>query len=54
LKNIKLRSDMLIASIAHDSVTQIPGGDSAFVPGDIIVVVTSGKEKLRQLNDIFA
>jgi trk system potassium uptake protein TrkA len=54
LKNIKLRSGMLIASITHDSVTQIPGGDSAFVPGDIIVVVTSGKEKLRQLNDIFA
>ncbi len=54
LKNIKLRSGVLLASITHSSVTQIPGGDSCFVPGDTIVVVTSGKEKLRQLNDIFA
>ncbi len=54
LKNIKLRSGVLLASITHGSVTQIPGGDSMFVPGDTIVVVTSGKERLRQLNDIFA
>ena len=54
LKNIKLRSGVLLASITHGSVTQIPGGDSMFVPGDTIVVVASGKERLRQLNDIFA
>ena len=54
LKNIKLRSGILLASITHGSVTRIPDGDSIFVPGDTIVVVTSGKEKLRQLNDIFA
>ncbi len=54
LKNIKLRSGVLLASITHGSVTQIPGGDSTFQVGDTIVVVTSGQGKLRQLNDIFA
>ena len=54
LKTIKLRSDVLLASITHDSVSQIPGGDACFQTGDTIVVVTSGRGKLRQLNDIFA
>ena len=54
LKSIKLRSGVLLASITHGSVAQIPGGDSVFHPGDTIVVVTSGTGKLRQLSDIFA
>ena len=54
LKDIKLRSGVLLVSITHGSVTEIPGGDSAFHVGDSIVVVTSGRGKLRQLNDIFA
>jgi trk system potassium uptake protein TrkA len=54
LKTIKLRSDMLLVSITHGSVTEIPGGDSRFQKGDTVVVVTSGRGKLRQLNDIFA
>ena len=54
LKTIKLKSDVLLVSITHDSVTEIPGGDSCFRQGDTVVVVTSGRGKLRQLNDIFA
>ncbi len=54
LKSIQLRSDVLLASITRGSNTQIPGGDSTFNKGDAIVVVTSGRGKLRQLNDIFA
>ena len=54
LKSIQLRSDVLLVSITHGSVTEIPGGDSSFQKGDTIVVVTSGRGKLRQLNDIFA
>ena len=54
LKNIKLRSGVLLASITHGSNTTIPNGDSVFHPGNTIVVVTSGRGKLRQLNDIFA
>ena len=54
LKSIKLRPDVLLVGITHGSVAQIPGGDSTFQKGDTIVVVTSGRGKLRQLNDIFA
>lgn len=54
LKNIRLKQGVLLVSITHGSNTQIPGGDSAFNVGDTIVVVTSGRGKLRQLNDIFA
>ena len=54
LKSIRLREGVLLASITHGSVSQIPGGDSCFTHGDTIVVVTSGRGKLRQLNDIFA
>lgn len=54
LKNIKLRSGVLLVSITHGTVTQIPGGDSVFQVGDIIVAVTSERGSLRQVNDIFA
>ena len=54
LKNIKLKQGVLLVSITHGSNTQIPSGDSSFNVGDTIVVVTSGRGKLRQLNDIFA
>ncbi len=53
LKNIKLHDDVLIVSITHGSQTQIPGGDSVFDTGDTIVIVTGGRGKYRQLNDIF-
>ena len=54
LKTIKLRSDVLLTSITRGSNSQIPNGDSSFQVGDTIVVVTNGRGKLRQLNDIFA
>lgn len=54
LKQIKLRSGVLLASITRGGLTEIPNGDSAFQKGNTILVVTSGRGKLRQLNDIFA
>jgi trk system potassium uptake protein TrkA len=54
LKELKLKPNMLIASIAHGSKTQVPNGDSAFYEGDSVVVVTSNRGVLQQLNDIFA
>lgn len=54
LKNIRTRPDTLLVSITHGSDAQIPNGDSSFQPGDNVVVVTSARGKLRQLNDIFA
>lgn len=54
LKNIRLRSNVLVVSIAHGAETEIPSGDSVFHQGDTLVVVSSGRGILRQLNDIFA
>ena len=54
LKNLKPKSNVLIASITHGSVTEIPNGDSMFHQGDTVVVVTGGQNTIRQLNDIFA
>ena len=54
LKNLKPKSNALIASITHGSQTEIPNGDSMFHEGDTVVVVTRGGSAVRQLNDIFA
>ena len=54
LKDIKLRANVLIASITHGADSQIPNGNSVFFPGDTVVVVTSGGSVLHTINDIFA
>lgn len=54
LKNLKPRANVLIASITHGSQTEIPNGDSMFHVGDSLVVVTTGRGIVRQLNDIWA
>ena len=54
LKDIRLRDGVLLVSITHGSVTEIPGGNSIFLEGDTIVAVTSRRGSLRQINDIFA
>ena len=53
LKQMKLKNNVLIASITHGTQTQIPNGDSVFAEGDTVVVVTSGRGVLSQINDIF-
>lgn len=54
LKDIKLKPNVLIASISHGADSQVPGGGSVFQPGDTVVVVTSGRGVLHTINDIFA
>ncbi len=54
LKEIKLKANVLLVSISHGAATEIPNGDSSFQQGDTVVVVTNGREAIRQLNDIFA
>ena len=54
LKQLKLKPNVLLASITHGIETQIPGGDSTFTEGDTVVVVTSGRGILKNINDIFA
>lgn len=53
LKQIKLKPNVLIASITRGVTTHIPNGDSVFTEGDTVVVVTSGGV-LHRINDIFA
>ena len=54
LKSLKLKPNVLIASITHGAHTEIPNGNSMFQAGDSLVVVTSGRGILQQLSDIFA
>ena len=54
LKEIRLKPNVLLVTIAHGAVTQIPNGESMFHQGDAVVVVTNSREGIRQLNDIFA
>ncbi len=54
LKDIKLRPNVLIANITHGFNSEVPSGLSTFQEGDTLVVVTSGRGVLQQLNDIFA
>lgn len=54
LKQLKTKPNVLIASITRGSQTEIPNGNSAFFKGDTLVVVTSGRGIIKQINDIFA
>jgi trk system potassium uptake protein TrkA len=45
---------VLVASITHGSQTEIPNGDSMFHNGDTVVIVTTNRGTIRQLNDIWA
>ena len=53
LKDMKLRPNVLVANITHGALSQIPNGNSVFLPGDTVVVVTSGRGVLQSINDIF-
>ena len=53
LKKLKRRANVLVACIIHGSQTEIPNGDSTFENGDTLVVVTSGRGVIKQINDIF-
>ena len=54
LNALQLKSNVLIASITHGYDVQIPNGDSVFLPGDTVVVISTGRGVLQQLGDIFA
>ena len=54
LTQLKLKPTVLVASITRGAYTEIPNGDSVFNIGDAVVVVTSGRGFLQELNDIFA
>ncbi len=53
LKDLKLKRNLLIVCINRGSSTEIPRGDSIFLPGDSVVVVTDKTNLILQLGDIF-
>ena len=54
LKDLKLKSGVLLASISHGAKAEIPHGGSMLQLGDSVVVVTTARGTLQKLNDIFA
>ncbi len=54
LKDIPLKSGMLVACITHQGHTIIPKGDSTFTAGDTVIVVTAREEAISDLDEIFA
>ncbi len=54
LREMKLKPDVLLASITRGSRTYLPNGDSFIEVGDTVVVVTGKRGSLHQINDIFA
>lgn len=53
LKKLKLKKNVLIVCIMHGAQLEIPNGDSSFVRGDTVIVVTGAGRVLYRLNDIF-
>ena len=54
LKELKLKENVLLASISHGAKVEIPHGNSVIQQGDSIVVVTTQRGAIDTLNDIFA
>ena len=54
LKELKLKANVLLASISHGGRVEIPHGDSMIQQGDSVVVVTTQRGAIDTLNDIFA
>ncbi len=53
LKDMRLKPNVLIASITHGATSVVPNGQSRFVQGDRVVLVTSHRGLLQQMNDAF-
>ena len=54
LKELKLKPNVLLASISHADKVEIPHGTSIIQKGDSVVVVTTERGAIDTLNDIFA
>ena len=54
LKDLKLKPNLLLATISKDGQVEIPNGSSTIEPGNSVVVVTTRGSTLQSLNDIFA
>ncbi|MGN1409971.1 MAG: Trk system potassium transporter TrkA [Eubacteriales bacterium] len=53
LKDLNLRSNILIAGIIRERKTIVPGGDDMILPGDRVIVLAAGT-RLHDLSDILS
>lgn len=53
LRDLKLKKNILIASINHNGNIIIPSGSDRISHGDTVIVVTTADEPISELNDIF-
>ena len=53
LRDLKIKSNVLVVSISRGWSSELPDGGSKFQLGDTVVIVTNGDSKILQLNDIF-
>ncbi len=53
LKKLRIKKNVLVVCIMHGAQLEIPNGDSSFVRGDTVIVVTGADRVLYKLNDIF-
>ncbi|MBQ6384573.1 MAG: Trk system potassium transporter TrkA [Lachnospiraceae bacterium] len=54
LKEIRLKPNVLVASVARGSRIIFPNGETTFEIGDHVVLVSDSDTTIQQLNDIFA
>ena len=53
LKTLKLKDNVRLSGIIRMGKTEIPGGDSCFLVGDTVIVVSGRDDVLLSFNDIF-
>lgn len=53
LKQLTLKPNIRLAGIIHAGKTEIAGGDSVYLEGDTVVVVSAREDVILDLNDIF-
>lgn len=53
LKDLHIKKNILINSIARGNVFEIPNGDSTLEKGDVIVILSDDSTTVHQINDIF-
>lgn len=53
LKKLRLKKNVLIASILHLSHVEVPNGDSCFHQGDTVIIVSESGRPIIKLDDIF-
>ena len=53
LKRIRLKPNVLLVCITRKGKIEIPSGDSIFLRGDNLIIVSNGENAILTLNDIF-